>query len=65
VQPADRIGPGGLSAPGQKIIFLKAIAPQVDYQVMGGVGNFLMWEEPGAFNELLTTLLRKEGLVQP
>ena len=25
VQPADRIGPGGLSAPGQKIFFLKAI----------------------------------------
>ena len=26
MQPADRIGPGGLSAPGQKIVFLKAIA---------------------------------------
>jgi hypothetical protein len=29
VQPADRIGYGGLSAPGQKIFFLKAIAASI------------------------------------
>ena len=29
MQPADSVGPGGLSAPGQKIFFLKAIARDV------------------------------------
>jgi pimeloyl-ACP methyl ester carboxylesterase len=44
--------------------YVRKLAPQVDYRVMEGVGHFLMLEEPGAFNEIMTAFLRKEGFVK-
>jgi pimeloyl-ACP methyl ester carboxylesterase len=45
--------------------YVRTLAPQADYRVMDGVGHFLMLENPGAFNELLAALLRKERVLTP
>jgi ATP/ADP translocase len=64
MQPADRIGHGGLSAPGQKIFFLKAIV------VLGGaiifvgiIANLHIYFRPTSlFNTLIMLGLLVGGL---
>lgn len=45
--------------------FVRTICPKVDYQVMEGVGHFLMMEKPKEFNDLMTAFLKKEGFLKP
>jgi pimeloyl-ACP methyl ester carboxylesterase len=44
--------------------YVRELAPGVDYQVMDGVGHFLMMERPKEFNERLTAFLKKQGVVK-
>jgi len=45
--------------------YVRKLAPHVDYQVMEGVGHFLMLEKPKEFNELLAAFLRKQEILKP
>jgi pimeloyl-ACP methyl ester carboxylesterase len=45
--------------------YVRKLAPHVNYQVMEGVGHFLMLEKPKEFNELLAAFLRKEEILKP
>lgn len=44
--------------------YIRQLAPQVDYHLMEGLGHFLMMEEPKAFNEMLTSFLRNNGVLK-
>jgi len=44
--------------------YVRKLAPDVDYQVMDGVGHFLMMEEPKAFNGKLAKFLKKHEFVK-
>jgi pimeloyl-ACP methyl ester carboxylesterase len=37
--------------------FLRKLAPGLDYQVMDGVGHFLMLQKPEEFNAMLSAFL--------
>jgi pimeloyl-ACP methyl ester carboxylesterase len=45
--------------------YVRKLAPQVDYQVMDGVGHFLMMEKPAEFNKRLSAFLEKQGVLKP
>jgi pimeloyl-ACP methyl ester carboxylesterase len=45
--------------------YVRKLAPHVDYQVMEGVGHFLMLEKPREFNELLAAFLKKQEVLKP
>ncbi len=45
--------------------YVHKLAPELDYQVMDGVGHFLMMEKPREFNDLLAGFLKKQGLLKP
>jgi pimeloyl-ACP methyl ester carboxylesterase len=44
--------------------YVRKLAPGVDYQMMEGVGHFLMMEKPKEFNALLVAFLKKNGVVK-
>lgn len=43
---------------------VRGLAADVDYQVMEGVGHFLMMEKPGEVNALLLAFLKKTGVAK-
>jgi pimeloyl-ACP methyl ester carboxylesterase len=45
--------------------YVRKLAPHVDYQIMDGVGHFLMLEKPKEFNELLAAFLTKQKILKP
>jgi len=45
--------------------YVRKIAPQADYQVMEGVGHFLMMEKPKEVNDIIARFLTKEAFVKP
>src|SRR5262249_43188218 len=44
--------------------YVRKLAPDVDYQVLDGVGHFLMMEKPREVNALLLGFLKKTGVVR-
>jgi pimeloyl-ACP methyl ester carboxylesterase len=44
--------------------YVRKLAPGIDYQMMDGVGHFLMMEKPREFNALLLAFLKKNGVVK-
>jgi pimeloyl-ACP methyl ester carboxylesterase len=44
--------------------FYRSIAPQLDFQMMDGVGHFLMMEKPKEFNESVIAFLDKHALLK-
>jgi pimeloyl-ACP methyl ester carboxylesterase len=44
--------------------YVKKLAPGIDYQVMDGVGHFLMMEKPKEVNALMLAFLKKNGVVK-
>jgi hypothetical protein len=44
--------------------YVRKLAPDVDYQLMDGVGHFLMMEKPREFNALVLAFLHKSGIVK-
>jgi len=44
--------------------YVRKLAPGIDYQVMEGVGHFLMMERPKEFNALLLAFLKKNEVVK-
>ncbi len=44
--------------------YVRKLAPDVDYQMMSGVGHFLMMEKPKEFNALMLAFLQKRGIVK-
>jgi len=45
--------------------YVKTLNPDADWQMIEGVGHFLMLEAPKEFNERLLTFLRAKGFVSP
>ena len=44
--------------------FYRSIAPQLDFQMMEGVGHFLMMEKPKQFNDSVIAFLDKNSLLK-
>jgi pimeloyl-ACP methyl ester carboxylesterase len=44
--------------------YVRKLAPGIDYQMMDGVGHFLMMEKPKEFNALLLAFLERNGVVK-
>jgi pimeloyl-ACP methyl ester carboxylesterase len=44
--------------------YVRKLAPDVDYQMMDGVGHFLMMEKPKEFNALVFAFLKKHEIVK-
>jgi pimeloyl-ACP methyl ester carboxylesterase len=44
--------------------YVRKLAPDVDYQLMEGVGHFLMMEKPKEFNALVLGFLKKNDIVK-
>jgi pimeloyl-ACP methyl ester carboxylesterase len=44
--------------------YVRKLAPGIDYQIMDGVGHFLMMEKPKECNALMMAFLKKNGIVK-
>jgi pimeloyl-ACP methyl ester carboxylesterase len=44
--------------------YVRKLAPGIDYQMMEGVGHFLMMEKPKEFNALMMAFLKKNEVVK-